>query len=182
MKTTIFKEVLNEELIEVDKSVPETIKRLQETCGISRPSQKEEMNICFKCSKKGKIFVTRHFEQHRDIRGLYLYYVYGEVISKDNKTYIRIISVYKKSDIWLRFLLLILSFFLFPIYVLTKSYINGFFVPAIVISLLIFITTLVDTIKITSIRKEDGIKSIEIMENAIKKRVKNIERWDSEDF
>ena len=180
MKTTIFREVINEELIEVNKSVPETIKCLRETCGVSRPSQKDEMSICFECSKKGKILVTCYYGHHRDIRGLYLYYVYGDVISKDNKTYIRMTSVYKKADMWLRFLLLILLLFLFPIYIITESYINGFFfIPAIVISLLIFMAAMIDTIKITCIRQNDGLNSIELMKNAIKRRVKNIECWDN---
>ena len=102
MKTTIFRKVINEELIEVNKSVPETIKCLRQQIGGSHNTIPNDMGIFFECSKNGKISMYSYFKQYRGLRNLDIYYVSGNVISKDNKTYVKIISVYKKTDILLR--------------------------------------------------------------------------------
>ena len=93
MKYTIFREVLHEEFIEVNKSVPETIKCLCEQSGVCNIHTINGIRLFFKCSKKGKISIESSY-RHRE--GLFpIYSVYGSVISKGNKTYVKIFSVYK---------------------------------------------------------------------------------------
>ena len=105
-----------------------------------------------------------------------IYSIYGNVVSKNNKTYVRIFSVYKKSNVWIRSILL---FLLIPIFIL-KIYLDKiFYFPAILISLMVILIGIIDFIKTTSIRKNRGLEMIKIMENEIKKRVKNIERWNN---
>ena len=55
MKSTIFRKVLNEEYIEVHKSVSETIKCLCEQSGESYNETPDGMNIHFECLKNGKV-------------------------------------------------------------------------------------------------------------------------------
>ena len=177
MKSTIFRKVLKEEFIEVNKSVPKTIQYLREIAGGARHKvDNEEIFIFVECSKKGKISVESSFGHSRDIRCLYLFYVYGKVIFKDNKTYVKITSVYKKMDIWLRALVLL---FIIPITLILKLCIDGIlFIPAIIAASVVFIILTIDTIKTTSIRKKYGLEIVKLMEDEIKRRVKKIERWE----
>lgn len=58
MKTTIFREILDEEYIEVNKSVSKTIQHIIELDSLhSEPARTDAIIIC-RCSKKGKITVT----------------------------------------------------------------------------------------------------------------------------
>ena len=57
MKSNIFREVLNEEYIEVNKSVSKTIQYLSEISGPVIESLPDDICISFNCSKKGKITV-----------------------------------------------------------------------------------------------------------------------------
>ena len=179
MKSTIFKKVLNEELIEVHKSVPETIKCLQAQCGGSHDSIPNDMGIFFDCSKNGKISVNSFFKHRRGLRYLNIYYVGGNVFSRDNKTYVKITSVYKKTDIVLQILLIVLLIILAPIYIFLKSYVEGIFiVPAFIAASIIFIFVIIDSIHTTILRQKCGIEIIKIMENEIRKRLQNLERWN----
>ena len=174
MKSTIFREILNEEFIEVNKSIHETIQCLYEQSGACYISKIDGIKMFFHCSKKGKISMESSFYRRE---GLFpIYSVYGNVVSKNNKTYVRIFSVYKKSNVWIRSILL---FLLIPIFIL-KIYLDKiFYFPAILISLMVILIGIIDFIKTTSIRKNRGLEIIKIMENEIKKRVKNIERWNN---
>lgn len=65
MSQPTLQEALNEEYIEVSKSVPETVRCLEEQsceragkCPVSMPNR---MRMLFKCSKQGKIKVVYDF-------------------------------------------------------------------------------------------------------------------------
>ncbi|MBR2448017.1 MAG: hypothetical protein IKB29_03435, partial [Clostridia bacterium] len=90
MKSTIFRKVLNEEYIEVNKSVTATISALCEISGPGRETFLEDTVITLHCSKKGKIKVSifrknvAKYQVRERGDNLYpLYYVYGKVLSKD---------------------------------------------------------------------------------------------------
>ncbi len=101
MSQPTLQEVLNEEYIEVSKSVPETVRCLEEQscertgkCPVSMPNR---MRMLFKCSKQGKIkvvydFGVPPFEDRWDSWrfSFPVCFVRGEVISKDDKTYVKI--------------------------------------------------------------------------------------------
>lgn len=174
MKSTIFREVLNEEFIEINKNIHEAIQCLYEQSGVCYISKIDGMKMFFHCSKKGKISMESSFYRRE---GLFpIYSVYGSVVSKNNKTYVRIFSVYKKSNVWIRSILL---FLLIPIFILMIYLDKVLYFPAILISLMVIIIGIIDFIKTTSIRKSRGFEIVKIMENEIKKRVENIERWDN---
>ena len=176
MKSTIFREVLNEEFIEVDRSVPETIQYLREQSGTCHFSTSNDIRIYFECSKKGKLFVSSNVDAHRGVSELgHIYCVYGNVICKNNKTYIKITSVNKKFDVWLRRLLLIL---VIPIFIVKICLEGHLYIPALLCSFIVLIIGMIDLINTTSIQKNRGLEIVELMENEIKRRVRNIERWD----
>ncbi|MBQ2704901.1 MAG: hypothetical protein IJF58_05080 [Clostridia bacterium] len=175
MKKSIFRHILNEEYIEVNKSVSETIQCLREQNGLCRNST-NDMTVYFECSEHGKIRVDSMFERHIDFRGiLQIYYVRGEVASINNKTYVIITSFYKKSDLWLRSLLLVFAALLFPWWAFIKG---AFFIPAMLISFAIFLTLSFCSVNTTIKRKQQGLNIVKTMEDEIKRRVQNIARWD----
>ena len=187
MKSNIFREVLNEEYIEVNKSVSKTIQYLSEISGPVIESLPDDIGISFECSKKGKITVWSYdptaprritrFRKSNDT--LYpLYYVYGQVISKDNKTYIKMNSVYKKSEIYKQFLCTLLAFLIFPFFILYLLEVSRFNVPIVIISLIGgFFLSLNDYSSVAQ-RKSRGLTILPIMENTVKKYAKNIEKWE----
>ena len=179
MNSTLFGKVLNIELIESNKSVPETIKCLREQIGGSRSIIHNNIGIFFDCSKKGKITVYNYFKHHRGLRKLNTYYVSGNVISKDNKTNIKITSVYNRFDICLQVLSIIVFVILTPILLIFKAHIEGIpFIPFLITCFVFFIIAIIDSINVILIRQKCGSEIVKLMENEIKKRVQNIERWD----
>ncbi len=183
MKSTKLIEILDEELIEVNKSVPETIQCLQEQTGLCRSTSPDGSRMFFKCSEKGKLFVAIEnggtARSRANTMGFYqFYYVYGNVISQDNKTYVKITTVYKKSDILKYCLLLAFIILLLPVlilYILLNIGVNIIALAAVtgahIISTICLITSF-------SKRKNNRPKMIEIMKNEMKRRVQNIARWD----
>ena len=179
MKSTLFRKVLKEELIEVNKSVAETINCLcEQLCGEEHKVADNYLSIYFSGLKNGKISVRSSFGRYRDFRfgSLQAYYVYANVISQDNKTYVKITSVYNKLDIWLRIIIIVLFT---PLVVILKLISDGLlFIPAIILCGVVFVIFMIEAIEVTLIRKNHGLKILKLMENAVKKRVQNIERWD----
>jgi len=176
MKKSIFRHIINEEYIEVNKSVSQTIQCLREQNGLCRSSTTNDMTVYFECSEYGKIRVDSMFEREIDFRGiLQIYYVRGEVVSINNKTYVKITSIYKKSDIWLRSLLLVFAALLFPLLLFIKG---DFIIPAVLISFAIFLILSFCTVNTTTKRKQKGLNIVKTMEDEMKKRVQNIARWD----
>ena len=60
--------------------------------------------------------VTRYNFREQGDNMYPLYYVYGQVISKDNKTYIKANSVFKKSEIYTEIFWSVLAILFFPLY------------------------------------------------------------------
>ena len=179
MKSTIFRKVINEEYIEVNKSVFETIKCLCEQSGESYNETPDGMNIHFECLKNGKCYVRCGSNEGRSTKSMYqMYYVYGEVVSKDDKTYVKILSVYEKADFLMRIISSVLAFLFLPVYLIYQLIKGQFFLPATLAGFAVLIVLAIDLIRSTSIRKNNHKEIIEILENEIKKRIKNIERWD----
>jgi len=187
MKKSIFRDILNEEYIEVNKSVSKTIQCLREQSGRCRDSVPNNINdkiqVYFECSKDGRICIENMFRGIKRDR-YRMYYVYGNIVSKDNKTYIKTISFYKKSDIWVHGFLLVLLFVAFlllltlEITLMLKTSVHEVYILAAVVSFIIFLIVTIYPIKAIFIRKKHGIELIELMEKELKKRVQNIERWE----
>ena len=175
MKKSIFRDILNEEYIEVNKSVSKTIEYLCEQSGMSRLSEDESVLINFYCTPKGKINVSYGTRDRRTIKP---YSVYGKVVSKDDKTYVKLTSVYNKIGMWTAILSLPLIIVLMPIVLLSKVTLPGqFLIPAIV-ACAFTMYVVVDAICSLCRIKKYGKKLIKTMEDELKRRVRNIERWD----
>lgn len=156
MKSTVFRKVLNEEYIEVNKSVSETIKCLCEQSGGSYNETPDGMNIHFECLKNGKCYVRCGSNEGRSTKSMYqMYYVYGEVVSRDDKTFVKITSVYEKADFWMRIISTVLAFLFLPVFLIYQFIQGQFFLPAALAAFAVFIALTVDLIRSTSIRKNN---------------------------
>lgn len=183
MKSTRFIEILDEELVEVNKSVPKTIQCLQEQEGLCRSASPDNSRMFFECSDKGELSVaiendgTARSRIHT--RGMFqFYYVYGKVISQDNKTYVKITSLYKKLDILKCCFLLAFIILLLPLLILYVLLNIGFNILALAAVIMVYMISIICLINSFSKRKNNGPKMIEIMKNEMKRRVQNIARWD----
>ena len=187
MKSTIFTEVLNEEYIEVNKSVPATISALREISGSGRDTFPEDTVIYLSCSKKGKIIVsiyrknvTRYNFREQGDNMYPLYYVYGQVISKDNKTYIKANSVFKKSEIYTEIFWSVLAILFFPLYAIFLLGTEPIKVPILLLSIVIGFFLSLNSYSSIPLRKSRGLTMLPHMVDEIKKRVKIIEKWDEQ--
>ena len=182
MKTTIFREILDEEYIEVNKSVLKTIQHIIELDSLhSEPVRTDAIIIC-RCSKKGKITVTIYNPTTlaRSYDNQYpLYYVYGQVISKDDKTYIHMTSVYKKSEIYIQCLWSILAVLLFPFICFSLLKSAMFNILILIISLLLGFFFTINERSSVRARKSRGLTMLPNMKNELRKIIETIEKWDN---
>jgi len=179
MKSTIFRKVLNEEYIAVNKSVPETIKCLRELSQTTEKPFPYDIEHHFKCSKKGKITVEIYTRTSRvrSSENLYpLYKVYGRVISKNDKTYIQISSIYKRYNLFLQYFFMALGILLVPIYILSQLPLDKMNIPLLVVFSIIGINLLLIHGAPIPQQKSLGLTLLPLMENVIKNRVKMIEK------
>ena len=175
MKSNIFRKVINEEYIEVNRSVPDTVRCLYEQSGGGRHVETPGgLKLYFDCTEKGKMYVRGAGSKSKtDI--YQMYYVCGNVISKDEKTYVKITTFYKRSDTWLR----ALDTFLFVLLLGYTTYRNGVYnIFLLFVTAALLVVGVTDMIRTTAIRKKQKTEIITLMENEIKRRVKNIEKWD----
>lgn len=189
MKSTIFREVLSEEYIEVNKSVPATISALREISGSSRDTFPENTVINLSCSKKGKILVsiyrkniTRYNFREQGDNMYPLYYVYGQVMSKDNKTYIKANSVFKKSEIYTEIFWSIFAILFLPLYVIFMLGTEPIKIPILIVSIIIGFFLSIDSYSSIPLRKSRGYMMLPHMVDEIKKRVEIIEKWEEKNL
>ncbi|MBQ4119331.1 MAG: hypothetical protein IJD45_02965 [Clostridia bacterium] len=184
MKSNIFRKVINEEYIEINKSVSKTIEQLCELYGTVRESLPFDAKVIFDCSKKGKIklrtYMMPGLSHRRPDRYFPLHKIYGRVISKDNKTYVKIISVYNRLNLCFQYLLLSSGVLLDLIYILItipkERFVPAFFIP---FTILITIGTIATLCRYTpkSQQKKRDLVLLSAMRDEIIKRIKMIEAW-----
>ena len=184
MKSTIFRKVLNEEYIEVNKSVTATISALCEISGPGRETFLEDTVITLHCSKKGKIKVSifrknvAKYQVRERGDNLYpLYYVYGKVLSKDNKTYIKMNSVFKRSDIFIEVFGSLIGVLLMVLYALLLAT-TPIKLVVLLFSVLVSVLLSLGYFDAFPLRKSRGYMMLPYMEEDLKNHVKIIERWD----
>lgn len=101
--------IIDEITIEVDESYQETISKLRQQNGKCSVTDSNQQNLMFYCSKKGKMgivnadyFGRRHVYIDRfclnELRAR-TYYVMGKVLNENNKTVVKIYSVYSRAAI-----------------------------------------------------------------------------------
>ena len=184
IKSTIFTKVLSEEYIEVNKSLPATISALREISGASRETFPEDTVITLHCSKKGKIKVsifrknvTKYQVRERGDNLYPLYYVYGKVISKDNKTYIKMNSVFKRSDIFIEVFGSLIGVLLMVLYALLLAT-TPIKLVVLLFSVLVSVLLSLGYFDAFPLRKSRGYMMLPHMERELKNRVKIIEQWE----
>ena len=174
----IFRKILNEELIEVNKSQSETIRCLCEQNGVKSPF--DGLRIYFYCTPKGKIDVRyRVGYDNRRIKThvLDVYKVNGKVISDSDKTFVKFTSVYDKTALFLYVLLLTVALVVLPVSLLSRVSFQGLFAPAVTACILTLIAVGIEGVVLYKIKK-NGKKLVELIEEELKRRVRNISRWD----
>ena len=180
MKSTIFTKVLSEEYIEVNKSVSETIEQLCELCGTVRESLPYDAILSFGCSKNGKIRVEKCIPGWTSGRlDCYfpLHKMYGYVISKDNKTYVQIISIYSRLNLWLQYLLLAIFILFCPLYLLSRIPIARFNLMFFIFLTIITIVASLCGYTFQSEQKKRNLVLLPIMREEIIKRIQIIQSW-----
>lgn len=184
MKSSLFRKILKEDVIEVNKSVRDTIQCLEEQSGICREEISDDIRLEFNCSKKGKLSV---FYAYNDIRRNYglaraidkslcQYTVAGQVMEENNKTVVKITSVYRKTGL-LKNIVIIIFALIFSVFYILSSFVcfnlYAFLIPIGLASTMIMIY-IINTRKLHMKKKEN----IELMECVVKKRVVNVNHWD----
>lgn len=180
MKSNLFRKVINEEYIEVDKNLSETIEQLCELCGTVRESLPYDAEITFNCQEKGKLKVERHIHHllSRHPENYFpLHKMYGQVISKDGKTYVQIISEYSRLNLCLQYLLLTICILFCPIYLLLRIPVRTFNLPFFIILALLCSVALICGYTPKSQQKKRNLVLLPTMREEIIKRIQKIERW-----
>lgn len=127
------------------------------------------------------MYVDFNLGRYKDFSGLFkIYYVYGNVISSNNKTYVKITSVYRRIDIWLRYFSILLLLILVPILIVLRDVFSEHsFPPAVIISIIPFIHSIIILNKSISVYKKKGLEFVELAKNEIKKRIQNTIQWEN---
>ena len=199
MRAAKLRGLLTEEYIEVSKSVPETVRCLEEQsceragkCPVPMP---DGMRMWFKCSKQGKIkvvydFGVPPFEDRWDPWrfSFPVCFVCGEVISKDDKTYVKIAPAYKRSHIVIRNFwialgaLLILTLYVPEAFELTVVEFlgarRGLPMMAFLFCLFAYLAAIVYAFVLESLHQKNAPLAISLMKEEVKRRVHNIEHWE----
>ena len=178
MKNSIFREILNEECIEVNKSVSETIRCLCELSGSNRFFEDEKVRVFFFCNQNGKIFVRRgvHARRYRILHRK-LYHVDGEIISKDGKTYVKLTSVYNRIFVWLTILSVLFMIALIPIVIFLMVTVSSGFLAPVIAAVVAASAVAVNVYSLCDVLNR-GNTLIRLMEDELKRHLSNLEQWD----
>ena len=126
------------------------------------------------------MYVDFNLGRYKDFSGLFkIYYVYGQVISKDDKTYIHMTSVYKKSEIYIQCLWSILAVLLFPFICFSLLKSAMFNILILIISLLLGFFFTINKRSSVRARKSRGLTMLPNMKNELRKIIETIEKWDN---
>ncbi len=174
MKTTIFTEVLDETVIEVNEPLKEVIKKLRAQQGSSRERDCDRNELGFFCNKKGKIMVLNSNNGRPDAR---TFYITGKVCEQDGKTVVKFYSVKSRDTVFIIIMYAILVILVGAYYaakvVMEYDFVpSDFFliVPIIVLALIFFVP-----LKKARKHKE---ADLEIMKSVVINRIEAIKRWD----
>ncbi len=177
MKSTFLTEIIDEVTIEVDGSYSETINKLRLQTGVCYVTDSNNTELLFKCSKKGEMSIENNVGKKNLLNGR-AYYVIGKVLVENDKTIVKVYSIYSRFDLLSRFfavaVYLITSLLYFIIKLKSGNPIsdkNIFF--ALALGAFIAVISLSSTKEI-----HNNTSDLEIMKNEIIKRVEAIKRWE----
>jgi len=174
MKTTIFTEVLDETVIEVNEPKEELIKKLRAQRGSCRERDSDRNELGFFCNKKGEIMVQNSNNGKPDAR---TFYITGKVCEQDGKTVVKFYSVRSRSTP-LFIIVLAIWGILIGAYYAAKIIMEYDFVPSdfylIAPPILFFFVFLAPLKKARKYKDAD----LEIMKQIVINRIEAAKRWD----
>lgn len=112
-----YGKVLDETVIEVNDTVKGTIEKFRQMCGNSYEQDCNEVTLEFSCSKKGIITVSNPASRHDFGRSVF---VVGEVAKHNEKTVVKMYSIYSRFTAVSKAIKTILLISLMPIYFLVS--------------------------------------------------------------
>lgn len=174
MKTTIFKEVLDETVIEVKGPIKEVIKKLRAQRGSSRERDSDRNELGFFCTKKGKIMVLNSNNGRPNAR---TFYITGKVCEQDGKTVVKFYSVKNRETAFV-IIMYALLVILVGAYFVAKTVSEYEIVPSdllLIVPIVVLALTLFVPIKKAHKHKE---ADLEIMKQIVINRIEAIKRWD----
>lgn len=174
MKTTIFTEVLDETVIEVNEPKEELIKNLRAQRGSCRERDSDRNELGFFCNKKGEIMVQNSNNGKPDAR---MFYITGKVCEQDGKTVVKFYSVRSRSTPIFIIVLAIWAI-LIGAYYAAKIVMEYDFVTSdfylIAPPILFFFVFLAPSKKARKYKDAD----LEIMKSIVINRIEAAKRWD----
>lgn len=176
MKSSKFKQILDETSITLNESRNVVINRLMQQNGICRNEDTYGSYLWFGCNKKG-VFRVNSPGKHHDGRGSRTYCVEGEVIEENGKTIVKIYSVYNKTLRIFTYISAIISV-MYAMFLILIMYFNTGFSTMLVATILPLV--FVYYISFSKFCKDEKNKNadFEIMKREAINRVEAIKLWD----
>lgn len=170
MKSTFYRKILDETVLEAGDTPERTIEKLRQQQGVCRTADFDGDPIEFFCSKKGKISVSNIARKRPEYdRSTY---VLGEVTVENDKTVVKIYTVYDRLNYFVRLLCLGLSV---VAGVLALLFAEG---AVSVIGLLIAIVFSISLCVSSFNEKQTMHTDFEIMKAEIANRVQAVADWE----
>lgn len=177
MRLNLFRRILDETVVEVNGSVPQTITRLCAQNGSCRQLDTYGNTMWFNCTKKGKMTVFCGDESSDlcpPLVDLRPYSVVGRVVAENGKTLVKIHTIYSRVRAALQWLFVLLMVILFPLRFLlngsSAATVAASVVLALVMLLIFLATGASEPISITVDQER--------AKEAILNRVEALEHWD----
>lgn len=181
MKSTFFTKIIDTTEIEVKADYNVTIERLKIQQGKCRETDSRHINLEFMCHDDGRFCVcncSRHKKRREFNR---LYSVIGQVETEQDKTKVKIYSLYNR---WYH-IDQIFTAILFPLLVLSvgikfySEYFIEYGFTSVPIFLVIYLLLCIYLFPSKIFKeKRNKTKDLEIMKNEIIKRVKAVDKWE----
>ena len=170
MKTTIFTEVLDETVIEVNEPKATLIKKLMAQERYCRELDSDGNMLRFSCAKNGTMAVSNSADGNP-------FYIRGEVCEQDGKTVVKLYSVRSRGTPLFIIVLAIWAIFIGAYY--TAKIVTEYdFVPSdfylLAPPILFFFVFLAPLKKAHKYKDAD----LEIMKGVVINRIEAIKRWD----
>lgn len=178
MKNTIFTKIIEQSELEVKADFKTTIERLKDQQGICRETDSRQVTLEFFCHDDGRICICNYSRrrQRRDTNRLYS--VIGQVVTEEEKTKVKIYSIFNRINYFLSAVAAVLYLVMFALYFII-AYKAGI-VPGTKDLYLLILSVFAILLYPLSFRKEKRTKEADlyIMKNEIIKRVNAIDKWD----
>ena len=177
MKSTFYRKILDETTLEVDDSPEGSIEKLRQLQGVCRATCFDGEPIEFLCTQKRKISVTSTATK-RGIKIKYnrSTYVLGEVTVENNKTVLKIYTVYDRFRYFVRLFCIGLSAVVGIFALLSAQPVVS--VIGLLAAVVLLISLCVSACVSATSEKQTMQTDFEIMKAEVANRVQSIADWE----